>query len=217
MRAISNQRQMKRAKALFFCIVAALAAGCGGERPPHVVADLSGPKPAAVSFFRAVAEGDVATARQASIGTSQDKQWIDAMSSMLTGLKRYDQAVLKRFGNEATQTDVQIRQAITQLVQDEIDRLEDGIVLESADTAEVAPAWHKVRLTGRPPVMLRKEKGLWKVDLQATAKTDPKFDTGAIERYRAYGKALHNAAYQINAGRYKTLAEAEQDSDAWAP
>ena len=195
----------------------AVVTGCSSHPPPHVVADLSGPKPAALTFFRAVAEGDVSTARQASIGTGQDKQWIDAMSSMLTGLKRYDEAVMKRFGSQAVQTDVQLKQAMTQLVQDEIDRLEDGIVLESADTAEVAPAWHQVRLTGRPPVMLRKEKGLWKVDLQATAKIDPKFDADAVERYRVYGKALHNAAYQINSGRYKTLAEAEQDSDAWAP
>ena len=209
---------MRRWAKAVFCTLATVSAGCSSHPPPHVVADLSGPKPAAVSFFRAVALGDVGTAREASIGTGEDKQWIDAMSSMLTGLQRYDEAVVKRFGHEATQTDVQLKQAMTQLVQDEIDRLAEGIVKEGVDTAEVDPGWHgEVRLTGRPPVILRKEKGLWKVDLPATAKVDPKFDPEAIERYRAYGKALHNAAYQIDAGRYKTLAEAEQDSDAWAP
>jgi hypothetical protein len=209
---------MKRSEMAVLCLMGWLAGGCNSHPPPHVVADLSSPKPAAVSFFRAISEGDIRTARDASIGTAKDKEWIDAMSSMLTGLRRYDQAIIRRFGHQAAQTDSQLRQAITQLVQDQLERLQDGIVREGPDTAEVDPGWHgEVRLTGRPPVMLRKEKGLWKVDLEATARIDPKFDAEAVARYRAYGKALHDAAYQIDAGRYKTLAEAEQDSDTWAP
>jgi hypothetical protein len=209
---------MKRSELAMLLLMGWVSLGCNSHPPPHVAVDLSGPKPAAVSFFRAVSEGDVRTARDASIGTTKDKEWIDAMSSMVTGLRRYDEAILRRFGHQAAQTDSQLRQAITQFVQDQIERLQDGIVSEGPDTAQVQPGWHgEVRLSGRPPVLLRKEKGLWKVDLEATAKVDPKFDLEAVARYRAYGKALHDAAYQINAGRYKTLAEAEQDSDAWAP
>jgi hypothetical protein len=209
---------MNRTGTLILWFLAIVPGGCNSHPPVRVAADLSGPKAAAVTFFRAVSVGDVRTARDASIGSAQDKQWIDAMSSMLTGLQSYDEAVLRRFGQQATQTDTQIRQALMQLVQDQIERLQDGLVKEGVDTAEVDPGWKsEVRLSARPPVILRKEKGLWKVDLAATAKVDPKFDPETIERYRTYGKALHNAAYQINAGRYKTLAEAELDSDAWAP
>src|SRR5579864_7511330 len=109
---------MKRFNSPVFWTALALAMGCASHPQPHVTADLSAPKPAAVSFFRAVAEGDVRTARDASIGTRQDKEWIDVMSSLLTGLRRYDEAIVKRFGHEARQTDLQLRQALLQLVQD---------------------------------------------------------------------------------------------------
>ena len=83
--------------------------------------------------------------------------------------------------------------------------------------AEVDPAWNGARLSARPPVFLRNQKGLWKVDLLTMAKYDPRFAPETAKRYREYGAALQKAARDIDAGRYKTLAQAERESDARAP
>ena len=83
--------------------------------------------------------------------------------------------------------------------------------------AAVEPAVDGMRLQGRPPIYLRKEKEGWKVDLAATAQADRRFSAEVRQQYAAAGKALHRAADQVNAGHYKTLAEAQRDADAKMP
>jgi len=192
--------------------------GCGANGPKsRVWADLSGPKPAALTFLRAIEQGDAQTAKNASLGTPQDKQFVDGMVALLDGLKAYDRALLSRFGPQAAAADVDLKQAILTLAQDPLARIEDGIVREGPDTAEIDPAFHGVRLTARPPIYLRKDKGLWRVDLPATARQDPRLDPVVARRYLAAGKALHDAARQIASGRYKTFAEAERAMDVQLP
>jgi hypothetical protein len=43
----------------------------------------------------------------------------------------------KRFGDQAAQTDTQLKQAIMQLVQDPIERLQEGLVREGEEFAQV--------------------------------------------------------------------------------
>lgn len=192
-------------------------AGCAVEPSGHVSADLSTPRTAAVSFFRAVGADDLRTARDASVGAASDRQWIDVMAGLVKGLRSYDQAIRNHFGVEAASADAQIKQALLELVDDQIQHLEEGLVKESEQIAEVDPAWNGARLSARPPVFLRRQKDLWKVDLTTTAKYDPRFSPEAIQRYRKYGQALQKAARDINSGRYRTLAEAQRESDAKAP
>jgi hypothetical protein len=214
---ICKRRRANGVEGLNLALGAALGWGCSSHPQPRVAADLSGPKSAAVAFYTAVLAGDISTARNASIGSNTEKQWIDAMCGLLTGLRLYDEAIVKHFGNEAVQTDTQLKQAMLQLGQDQIDRLQDGVVHQGPEMAQVHPGWHGELLSARPPVILRKEKDVWKVDLAATAKIDPKFGPEAVDRYRVYGQALHDAAWRINAGRYQTLAEAEHETDRYAP
>lgn len=204
-----------------FAVAAALAVavvnGCGTSGGGRVQSDLSGPKPAALTFLRAIEQGDAQTARNASVGSPQDKEWIDAMAALVKGLKAYDRALLARFGPQAASVDVDLKQAILTLAHDPVDRIDEGIVRQAENTAEIDPAFRGMRLSARPPIFLRLEKGLWKVDLPATAQQDPRFNSAIVRRYLAAGKALHDAALLVSWGRYKTFAEAENAIDVPVP
>jgi len=182
--------------------------GCTANRAPiGSPLDLSSPKPAALSFLHAIANGDARAAKAASVGTDHDRQWVDAIVMLITGMRAYDNALMARFGDAAISTNIELEQAIDALANEPIRRLEGGIVKESDENAEVAPALNGVRLAARPPIYLLKEKGVWKVDL-AAMKDDPTRDPAVIDQFSKAGKALHQAALAIRRGHYKTLEAA---------
>lgn len=185
-------------------------AGCAQDEPPvpRVASDLSGPKPAALTFLRAIAAGDDCTARDASLGTPAQKQWIVAMTSLVTGMRRYDRALLARFGQRAVSADVDLRQAIETMTQDPISHMEGGILSQSEDSALIYPGYRDIKLAGRAPMRLRREGKVWKVDLPGMA-DEPQYSPDVVRRYQEAGKALTETARQIRAGRYQTLDEAE--------
>jgi hypothetical protein len=192
--------------------IALFAIGCEAKAAPaRIPSDLSNPKPAALTFLTAIAKGDIKTAKAASIGTNRDKEWIDAIVTLITGLREYDSALLLRFRNEAVSADIDIQAAIQGVAEEPIMRLQDGIVKESPDTAEVEPAFKGVRLRSRSPIFLRREKGIWKVDLEAL-REDPQHSPEATQQYLAAGQALRRLAKDIRLGRYKTFAAAQQAS-----
>jgi len=206
---------------LKLALLLALVGGGGGctshQSAPQVASDLTSPKAAALTFLRAISAGDVRTAKSACMGTEQDKASVEALSSLITGLREYDQAVTGRFGVEAAQVDAQLKQAISDLWDVSITHVENAIVKEGSETATVEPAFQGVRLQARPPIFLRKEKDRWKVDLTATSRVDKRFDPAVAEQYLAAGKALHEAARKVKSGRYKTLADVQRDADSTVP
>lgn len=162
-----------------------------------------------MTYLNAIAQGNAAKARAASVGTEQDKRWIDAMTSLISGLRSYDEALMARFGRQALTTDIDLKQAVTELANEPIVRFQDGIVKESDTTAEIQAAVGHIRLAAVPPVYLKREKDGWKIDLTAMAR-DPAHSPQQVEQYLAAGKALNSAARQIRAGRYRTFDEAQQ-------
>jgi len=203
---------------VFLALLLALAGGCRSSNPaPEVASDLTTPKAAALTFLHAISAGDVKTAKSASIGNDQEKAAVEALTTLVTGLRAYEHAITKRFGGQAAQTATQLRQAVTDLIEVSIGHAENGIVNQGPETASVEPAVGNVRLRARPPIYLRKEKDRWKVDLATTAQGDKRFDPAIAQQYLAAGKALHEAAKRVNAGRYKTLADAQREADGTIP
>src|SRR6476661_5073382 len=95
---------------IVFWLAALLTLGGGcvtGKNTPHVATDLSTPKAAALTFLKAISEGDVETAQGACTGTEHERAAVGALSSLVTGLRDYDHAITSRFGMEAVQSDVQ--------------------------------------------------------------------------------------------------------------
>lgn len=171
--------------------------------------DLSKPLPALLTYLNALAQCDVATAKSASVGTEEDKRWIDAMAALVGGLRSYQQALDQRFGNQAVQTDDDIRQALSEFTTQPIVRFQNGLVKEGPDTAEVQAAIGHIRLAAQSPVYLKREKDGWKVDLTAM-RQDPRHNPAVVAQYLAAGESLSDAAKAIRAGRYRTFAEAQQ-------
>jgi len=194
-------------------LIACLAPiGCASQDDApaaRVSSDLSAPKPAALTFLRAIAAGDAHTAQAASAGTPAQKECVVAMVSLVNGLRHYDQALLGRFGQEAVPADVDLRQALQSMTQDPITHVEGGIVSEANDAPLIYPAVGGMKLAAHAPMHMRKEGKIWKVDLAAMS-DEPRYSPEVGRRYRAAGKALSDAARHIRAGRYRTLGEAEQ-------
>ncbi|HEY8751689.1 MAG TPA: hypothetical protein VIM11_27160, partial [Tepidisphaeraceae bacterium] len=90
----------------------AVGSGCSFSHGPTVPLDLSGPKPAAITFLHAISAGDLHTAQAACTGNKDEKAAVEALSTLITGLRNYDQAIAVRFGLEAVQADTQLKQAI---------------------------------------------------------------------------------------------------------
>jgi hypothetical protein len=131
------------------------------------------------------------------------------MVGLINGLRRYDEALLSRYGQEAVPMDVDLKQALFTFTNEPLMRIEGGIEKEGSDTAEVDPAFKGMRLSAQSPIFLRKVKEIWKVDLTAM-RNDPRHDPNVIQQYLAAGKALAKAAANIRAGRYKTLQAAQR-------
>ncbi|HSU67871.1 MAG TPA: hypothetical protein VLJ39_13425 [Tepidisphaeraceae bacterium] len=160
-------------------------------------------------FLNAIASGNAQAARYASIGSEEDKRWIDGRVGLINGLRNYDQALLSRFGQAAVATDLELKQAIQSLAQDPVMKFDGAIVHEGEDTAEIRAALKGVRLASEPPILMRKENGLWKVDLTAM-RQDPRHDPALVQQFALAGKALENAAQLIRSGRYRSIQEAQQ-------
>lgn len=190
-------------------IAGLLLAGCGPTAPPVNSAELSTPHAALMTYLNALAQANAAKARAASIGTEQDKRWIDGITSLISGIRSYDNAIRSKFRQQAVATDIDLKQALSEIADEPLVWFKDGLVNEGEDTAEIRAAVNHTRLAAIHPVYLKREKNGWKVDLTAV-RQDSNHSSQQVEEYLAAGKALHSAARQIRLGRYRTLEEAEQ-------
>src|SRR5579884_1493081 len=125
-------------------LIAGLVVGCSGSGrtpPPHTPIDLSAPKPAALTFLRAIQNADPAAAKAASIDTDQQRRWIDAYTTLIGAMRRYDQALTSRFGQQAAGMDAQLKQGLVTMTEDPITGVEGGTVQqdERSGTAQVLP------------------------------------------------------------------------------
>ena len=198
-----------------FYLVAAV--GCAHEPMPHVGIDLSSPKSAAVSYLRAMSVGDLDSLKTATVGTDADRKPAVAYSAMVVGMRRYDQALVAHFGIDAIRDDVELKQKLMEMVEDRIERTQQGAVNETPEEAMVAPGLNGQALGKRPPIFLRKENGLWKVDLAETAHRDSTLSPESAQRNQAIGDALQRIAREINRGKYKSYEEMQRDADAGMP
>lgn len=198
-------------------LVAMILGGCASQPTVHVPSDLSAPEPAAMTFLRAIAAGDARTARDAAVDSDVDRRWIEGMITFTSALRDYDDALTARFGRAARARDVDIRQSLLMLVQDPMDKIADGIVHQNEETAQIEPAVNGIPLTARPPICLRRVKGLWKVDVAATAGSDPHYSPQTAETFLTAGNALRDEANKVRRGQYRTLAEALGGTDAGIP
>jgi len=193
------------------------AAGCAHEPMPHVAIDLSSPKSAAVSYLRAMSVGDLDSLKASTVGTAEQRKPAAAYATMIRGMRRYEHAIVTHFGNDAMRDDVELKQKLMELADDRIERAQQGSVQENETEAMVSPGLNGRALPRRSPIILKKDKGVWKVDLAQTAVRDETLSPEAGERNQAVGNALLKLARDIEHGRYKTYDQMQRDADAGMP
>ncbi len=188
--------------------------GCAHDAPRRrsVPLNLSTPKDAALTFVRAIGQGDAATAKAASLGTDAQKHWIDAVAGLIDGLRRLDEALLGRFGQAAERMHINLNDSLRPLSEHAEAEIESATVKEVDQQASVIPLGRTVSIQVPYARRLRLDHGTWKVDLPTLYTEDPRLGIAAespdIQIYERAGNALRGVARDIASGRYKTLAAA---------
>src|SRR5947208_11869014 len=77
-------------------------AGCGPHQRAQPV-DLSKPQTAAIEYVRAIGHGDAVTARATAIGTDEEMRWVDALASLVDGLRQLNGSLYDYFGHNTGQ------------------------------------------------------------------------------------------------------------------
>lgn len=155
--------------------------------------DLSTPKGAASTLAKALQTGDVDTARKASTGA--DDKTIQTLVSVVSGMKKLQDAMTAKFGAEETKS---MTGRASNGMSDMLKKLDDADEKVSGDTAVVTPKG------GGRPINLKKIDGNWKVDLSELSKAS------ASPMFESIGKAASETADEVNAGKYKSAAEARK-------
>ena len=198
-----------------------LSASCMPTFPPAgkiVPLKLDDEKSAALTFVRAIGEGDVSTARAASLGSEQQKAWVVAMASMVNGLRSFDTAMIARFGPAASGTHMQLVNALNEVTYGPEEAIKHASVEDGEnDTAEiqaVAPIYAKRMVLASK---VKKVDGVWKVDLPAILAEHPDLEarnhSPDLEKLLRVGDAMRQVAAEIKAGQYKTADEASAAAD----
>jgi hypothetical protein len=176
-----------RRLAVFALFVAAsVLVGCKG--------DLSTPKGATKAFATAMEKGDAEAAKRASTGGNP--AIVESMAKAMGSSKKLRDAAIAKFGDEGKKIMGEEHNDMAELAKtvDESEMKEDG------DNATLKPK------TGEP-VKLKKINGEWKVDLTEMTAAMGTMGTGLFD---SMSRAASETADDIQAGKYKTVLEAQQ-------
>jgi len=192
-------------------------AGAALAKEP-VKVDLSSPKASAATFLKALGAGDVEAAKAASAGAPEHVKYLEAITSMFSGLSRYEQAATKAFPQDPNSTTMAKGMSDAIAGPDALARIEKGKVTITGDVASILPAEDAPK-PGDPPqapkdpskqetIRVKNVGGQWKLDL------DSQFERDEMKRQNPedmikFGQSVDALAADIQAGKYKTSLEAQ--------
>lgn len=195
------------------CLLPLLGGGCQTVSPVPARADLSTPKSAALSYLRAVQYQDVKTARAVSIGTLEEKSWIDSLCTMLDGMRRYDAALTAKFGHVTNQIHVDLWESIRGLADQPVELIAEGQESGDGQQARIDPPRRGFKSHSQGSIYLRKDPQGWKVDLAQTYAKDVPPDqletiSAGFLQTRLFGQVFQKTARDVQSGQFKSMKEA---------
>lgn len=201
------------ALAFLVLLLSLLACGCEEAPPPNV--DLSSPKSTALVYLVALQHADARTARSVSIGTYEQKQWVDDLATLVDGMRKYNNALYTKFGRIVLQIHTDLEEGLRVLVDEPVALVRDGKVVSNDQEARIDLPHRGFTADAQLPVWLRHEKQVWKVDLVKTyADQIPPARLGEVtktyHRMRRFGEVFQAVAGDVLAGRFRTVDEANQ-------
>ncbi|HEY8747388.1 MAG TPA: hypothetical protein VIM11_05405 [Tepidisphaeraceae bacterium] len=163
--------------------------------------DLSSPKKAATAFALALQKGDFAALKGVTTGGADDYKLMQSVTGMTAAANKLHDAIVSRFGAEEGKK-IPLTTGEPGDIPRQIEESDEKVEGNSASiTKKGAAAGNSVKL--------KKDGGVWKVDLSQFPQKDqivlqaPMLDTT--------GKVLAQAATDVSAGKYKSATEASQD------
>jgi len=213
-------------------LLVALIAGCGDRHPAQPV-DLSKPQTAAVEYVRAIGRGDSATARGAALGPEEEMKWVDALSSLVDGLRQLNSALYEYFGPYTSQIHTDLEESIRILADEPVELISNGGIQMNATQALITPRRQGFTSKDQLPIAVSKlaNQQIWKVDLERTyvplpprerllsmndqqkrdfEKEQRKQISDAMHKYQKIADVFHGVARDIRAKRFKTMDQFEQ-------
>ena len=194
-----------------------------GAKASQVVVDLSSPRAAMTTYYRAMAAGDAAAAREAVSGDEMAMRYVDAAAALAAGVHELEAALAAKFGPGGVTWNAAFARAAAQLRGDAAARaIADGDVRLSGDIAIVTPRAPSPASGEAPadraspvqpmPGVVRNLDGRWKLLIGAMRRhlygRQAREADAAIEANAQTGLALHDLAAEVAAGRYQTVEEA---------
>jgi hypothetical protein len=171
-------------------LMSAMLAPIGCKKTQNTGPDLTNPKAAALTFTRALENGDIATAQLASNAGGIEVDLIEAMAQSAMGIKQLHAAATTKFGDQANKIlQTQSLSVTKNLANADVDPGETRAIVRSRD--------------GRDVIALQKTEDGWKVDVGALIKG--KDVTNVVPFFRAAGVAARSVADDITAGKLATV------------
>jgi hypothetical protein len=170
-------------------------------------ADDSTPKGAAEAFFKALEAGDAAKAKSLASGDPKQMELLDNLVPLVGNFKKMEQAAVKKFGDEGKKLLSNGGSASFDIES----QMKDAKVEETGDTATITPA-KKEKEEGKnsDPMKLKKVSGKWKIDMAAMPNAEQMDNPQAKKMFGAMSDAAKAMTVDIEAGKFKTVADAQQ-------
>jgi hypothetical protein len=188
--------------------------GCQ-DRPP-VGVDLSTPRSAALVYLKAIQRADSATARSVSVGSPDQKRWVDSLTIMINGLRSYDNALYAKFGKMSHQVHTDLADSLMLLADGPVTWIgEDGIPVFDDTHARIDPKGKSFAARKAPSIYLSRGKTGWMVNLQDTYAQGATPEqlrqiAASYDLFREIGQAMRAAAGDVLAGKFHSIDEASQ-------
>jgi hypothetical protein len=185
-----------------------------------VKVDVSSPKASATTFLKALGAGDVDAAKAASAGSPEHVKYLEAITSMFSGISRYEQAAAKAFPQDPNITTMAKGMTAAIAGPEMLARIDKGKVNVTGETATILPAEDEAK-PGDPPapakdaaareketIRLRNVDGQWKIDLDSQFESEEMRQQNPEDMIR-FGQSIDALAADIEGGKYKSSIEAQ--------
>jgi hypothetical protein len=156
--------------------------------------DLTNPKAAAITFAKAMEDGDVETAKNSSIAGGMEVDLVEAMTKATASLRKLGQACRDKYGDAAT-----VMMKETGSMDASVALANAAVDFDGEEAATVTPT------EGKVVVPVRLVEGNWKVDIGALVKGDD--ITNSIPLLNTVAAAAAQVTPDVLSGKYKTPDE----------
>jgi len=180
---------------LLLALLLIAAGGCGKSSTTSPAVNRDTPKAVAKTLFQATYDGDRKTAMECVTPGPMQADVVDAITVVSVGMRKATDAMVKRWGT------AEIEKSVGPIDANRIDprQIDQGTETITGNTATIT--------TTKQTIQLAHGDDGWRVDLARSFKLNEQTLAMAKPMFTAMGKAGEDVAAEVEAGKYKDIAE----------